>query len=163
MRERNIRRWGSVAALVAGAALSVGCRGLPETGGSQPDEPRGSFVAQRGDQPDAMKNMEGGNTNKPLPPWTLPANRGYNGTIDQIGSSIDPRTEKNDGAQNNSLQDDAGHMMRNRYNVGGGAAYSPAAHGLGGEDGAAQGGKRGGHSSGYAPLGWQDRSGSYRR
>ncbi|QQR43837.1 hypothetical protein JKA73_33300 [Myxococcus xanthus] len=163
MRERNIRRWGSAAALVAGAVLAVGCRGLPETGGSQPDEPRGSLVAQRGDQPDSMKNIEGGNTNKPLPPWTLPANRGYNGTIDQIGSSIDPRTPKNDGTQGRSIVDDAGKMMNDRYHVEGGAAYSPAAHGLGGEDGATLGGKRGGHYSGYSPLGWQDRSGPYRR
>ncbi|NVI98344.1 hypothetical protein HV824_09445 [Myxococcus sp. AM009] len=163
MRERNIRRWGSAAALMAGAVLAVGCRGLPETGGSQPDEPRGNFAAQRGDQPAAMKNMEGGDTNTPLPPWTLPANRGYNGTIDQIGSSIDPRTAKNDGTQGRSIIDDAGKMMGDQYNVQGGAAYSPAAQGLGGEDGAALGGKRGGHSSGFSPLGWQDRSGPYRR
>jgi len=161
MRERKIRRWGS--AVVAGAALAVGCGPLPETGGRQPDEPRGSFVAQRGDQAEAMKNVEGGDTNKPLPPWTLPANRGYNGTIAQIGSSIDPRTPQNDGTQGRSIHDDAGKMMQERYAVQGGAAFSPAAQGLGGEDGATLGGNRGGHHRGFAPLGWQDRSGPYIR
>ncbi|WP_426755180.1 hypothetical protein [Myxococcus sp. Y35] len=163
MRERNFRRWGSAVALAAGTVLAVGCGPLPETGGRQPDEPRGSFVAQRGDQAEAMKNMEGGNTNAALPPWTMPSNRGYNGTIAQIGSSIDPRTAQKDGTQGRSLLDDAGNMMQDRYAAEGGAAYSPAAHGLGGEDGAALGGRRSGHYSGYAPLGWQDRSGPYIR
>ncbi|GHG95159.1 hypothetical protein [Comamonas sp. JC664] len=161
MRERNIRRWA--VAVAAGTLVAVGCGPLPETGGSQPDETRGSFVGQRGDQAEAMKNIEGGNTNAALPPWTMPSNRGYNGTIGQIGSSIDPRTPQNDGAQNRSIQDDAGKMMQDRYSVEGGAGYAPAAQGLGGEDGAAVGGNRHRHASGYAPLGWQDRSGPYRR
>lgn len=159
MRERSFRRWSQVAALAVGMLLGAGCRGLPESGGTQPDEQQGNVFAQRGHQPEALRNIEGAQpANEKLAPWTKPADRGYNATIHQLGSSIDPRTPKTDGQQNNSIRDDAGKMMQDRYRVMGGADYSPAAQGLGGEDGAEQGNMMY-HAprSGFAPLGWQDR------
>ncbi|WP_163994814.1 hypothetical protein [Pyxidicoccus caerfyrddinensis] len=165
MRERSFRRWTQAAALVVGVVLGAGCRGLPESGGKQPDENRGNVFAQRGHQPEAMRTMEGGEPPKgQLAPWTLPADRGYNSTIHQLGSSIDPRTPQTDGKQNNSIHDDAGKMMQDRYSGLGGASYAPTSQGLGGEDGAEQG-NMAPHATraGFAPLGWQDRNDHNRR
>ncbi|MCE9670629.1 hypothetical protein LY474_22745 [Myxococcus stipitatus] len=164
MRERNFRRWTQVVALTVGAAWSVACGGLPETGGRQPDEPRGNAFAQRGTQPEALLDMQGEVHAEKSPPWLMTADRGHNGTIKQIGSSIDPRTPKLDGQQNKSLHDDSGKMMQTRYGAEGGAVYSPSAQGLGGEDGAAVGTPSSrGHGWGYRPLGWQDRNHHSRR
>jgi hypothetical protein len=165
MRERSFRRWGQAAALAVGVLLGAGCGGLPESGGKQPDEPRGNAFAQRGHQPEAQRDMEGEQTSDAkLAPWTMPADRGYNATIHQIGSSIDPRTPKTDGKQNNSLRDDAAKMMASRYSTLGGADYAPASQGLGGEDGAEQGNMTYHQTgAGFAPMGWQDRNGPYRR
>ncbi|WP_338863465.1 hypothetical protein [Myxococcus stipitatus] len=164
MRERNLRRWGLVAALTVGTMSTVGCGGLPESGGKQPDEPRGGAFAQRGTQPDALLDMEGNVHPEKSPPWLMTADRGHNGTIKEIGSSIDPRTPKLDGNQGKSITDDKGHMMGHRYSLAGGATYSPSAHGLGGEDGAANVGSIDyDHSRGYRPLGWQDRNARLRR
>ncbi|QSQ22646.1 hypothetical protein JY651_47365 [Pyxidicoccus parkwayensis] len=165
MRERSFRRWGQGAALAVGVLLGAGCGGLPESGGKQPDESRGNAFAQRGHQPEAQRDMEGQQTSDArLAPWTVPTDRGYNSTIHQIGSSIDPRTPKTDGKQNNSLRDDAGKMMADRYAGLGGANYSPASQGLGGEDGSEKGKTTYQRPrAGFAPLGWQDRNGPYRR
>lgn len=163
MRERSFRRWTQAAVLAAGVVLvGTGCRGLPETGGGFAEEPEGNFFANRHDQPEPLKYMDGKEDpqKKPLPPWTLRADRGYNGTIRQIGSSIDPRTPRTDGQQAASVWDDPGKMMQDRYSTQGGATYSPTAQGLGGEDGAELGGRtydRG--AAGFLPLGWQDRNG----
>ncbi|MFP2907890.1 hypothetical protein ACLESD_23145 [Pyxidicoccus sp. 3LFB2] len=159
MRERSFRRWSQAAALAVGVLLGTGCGGLPETGGKMPNEGRGGAFAQRGDQPEALRDMEGGKHTDKLPPWTMTAGRGYNVTIKQIGSSIDPRTPATDGKQNNSIWDDSGKMMQDRYSTLGGAGYSPTAQGLGGEDGAEQGSQTYGQTgAGFAPLGWQDRN-----
>ncbi len=159
MHERSFRRWGQAAALAMGLLLGAGCGGLPEMGGKMPNESRGNAFAQRGDQAEALRNMEGGTNTQQLPPWTMTAGRGYNATIRQIGSSIDPRTPQTDGKQNNSLWDDPGKMMQDRYSSLGGAAYSPASQGLGGEDGVEQGNMTYRQTgAGFAPLGWQDRN-----
>lgn len=162
MRERSFQRWAQAAALAAGVVLmGTGCRGLPETGGGFADETeRGNIFANRRDQPEPLIYMDGKEgSQKGLPPWTMRADRGYNGTIRQLGSSIDPRTPQKDGQQNTSIWDDPGKMMQDRYSTQGGAAYSPTAQGLGGEDGAEVGGRtydRG--AAGFLPLGWQDRN-----
>jgi hypothetical protein len=158
MRERSLKRWSLVATLTTGMLLA-GCGGLPETGGKPPGEPRGNAFAQRGDQPEALRDMEGKRNTDQLPPWTMTAGRGYNATIRQLGSSIDPRTPQTDGKQNNSLWDDSGKMMQDRYSTLGGATYSPTAQGLGGEDGSEQGNMTYHQTgAGFAPLGWQDRN-----
>ncbi|WP_164020258.1 hypothetical protein [Pyxidicoccus trucidator] len=159
MRERTFRRWGQAATLAVGMLLTVGCRGLPETGGYQADESRGNVFANRGEQAEALRNMEGAQPKEQLPPWTMTAGRGYNSTIKQLGSSIDPRTPQADGKQNNSIWDDSGKMMEDRYSSLGGAAYAPTSQGLGGEDGAREGNMPHQQTrAGYAPLGWQDRN-----
>lgn len=160
MRERSFRRWSQAAVLTVGVLLGTGCGGMPQTGGSQPGEVRGNAFGQRGHQPEAQRNMEGAQTSKEgLAPWTMPGNRGYNSTIRQIGSSIDPRTPQTDGKQNNSIWDDSGKMMQDRYSTHGGATYAPTSQGLGGEDGAEQGNMTYQQTgTGFAPLGWQDRN-----
>lgn len=144
MRERGIQRWMGAAALAAGVLLGTACGELPETGGRQPDESRGNAFAQRGAQPEPVYNVaeqqghenpadaHHGDLAAKLPPHVLTVDRGYNGTIGTIGSSIDPRTKATEGKSNNSKWDDAGGMMAHRYATLGGAGYSPAAVGLGG-------------------------------
>ncbi|RKG96200.1 hypothetical protein [Corallococcus carmarthensis] len=144
MRERGIQRWMGAAALAAGVLLGTACGGLPETGGKQPDESRGNAFAQRGTQPEAVYNVaeqqghenpadaHHGDAAAKLPAHVLTVDRGYNFTIGKIGSSIDPRTKAKDGQANNSKWDDPSGMMAHRYSLLGGAAYSPAAQGLGG-------------------------------
>ncbi len=161
MRERSFRRWAHAAALAAGVVLmGTGCRGLPETGGGFAEEPQGNVFANRKDQPEPLIYMDGKqNPNAQVPEWTFRANRGYNETIKNIGSSIDPRTPQKDGQQNTSIWDDPGKMMQDRYSTLGGPTYSPTSQGLGGEDGAELGGRtydRG--AAGFLPLGWQDRN-----
>ncbi|NVJ27545.1 MULTISPECIES: hypothetical protein [Myxococcus] len=159
MRERNFRRWVQVAAVTVGVLGAVGCGALPETGGKQPDESRGGPFAQRGIQPEALLDMQGNVHPEKSPPWLMVADRGHNGTIKDIGSSIDPRTPKLEGKQNNSLWDDKGKMMQDRYGIEGGATYAPASQGLGGEDGAVVGSTTDyNHGWGYHPMGWQDRN-----
>ncbi|MFP2934403.1 hypothetical protein ACLESO_56675 [Pyxidicoccus sp. 3LG] len=159
MRVWNVRRWSLVTVVGAGVLLGTACGPLPETGGRLPDEGKKNFFEQRGEQPGALRDMEGQEEKQQLPPWTISVGRGYNATIKQVGSSIDPRTPKTDGKQNNSLQDNAGKMMQDRYSAMGGATYSPTAQGLGGEDGSKQGSTMSTEVGvGYAPLGWQDRS-----
>lgn len=160
MRERSLRRWSQAAVVAVGVLLGTGCRGLPETGGTQPDGNQGNAFANRGAQAEALRNMEGQIHTGQLPEHTMTAGRGYNGTIRQLGSSIDPRTPQTDGQQNASVWDDPGRMMQDRYSSQGGATYSPTTQGLGGEDGAVQGNSTyRNRGAGYAPLGWQDRSG----
>ncbi|MBZ4416122.1 hypothetical protein [Myxococcus sp. RHSTA-1-4] len=162
MREGSSKRWFA-AAVTVGLLLGTGCGGLPETGGKLPEESRGNAFGQRGNQPPALKDMEGGQTQEQLPAWTMTAGRGYNGTIRQIGSSIDPRTPQTSGQENKSLWDDAGKMMQHRQSTLG-ANYAPASQGLGGEDGAEQGnGTYRNRGAGYAPLEWQDRNERKRR
>lgn len=164
MRERSLRRWSQAAVVAVGVLLGTGCGGLPETGGKQPDEPRGGAFAQRGEQAEALRNMEGQVQKDQLPPHMKTAGRGYNGTIRQIGSSIDPRTPQTDGQQNASIWDDPGKMMQDRYSSQGGATYSPTTQGLGGEDGAEQGNSTyRNRGAGFAPLDWQDRNDRNRR
>ncbi len=160
MREWSFRRWTQAAALAAGVVLvGTGCGPLPETGGGFAEEPQGNVFAQRYDQPEPLKDREGHEGTRQQPSWTMSAGRGYNGTIRQLGSSIDPRTPQKAGQQNASVQDDPGKMMQDRYSARGGAAYAPASQGLGGEDGAEVGGRTADPgAAGFNPLGWQDRN-----
>lgn len=145
MRERGIQRWMGAAALVAGMLLGTACGGLPETGGRQPEDPRGNAFAQRGKQGEPLYDVavqqgkespaEAHQQPAKLPPYMLTVDRGYNNTIKEIGSSIDPRTPRLEGQSGQSKWDDAGGMMADRYAMFGGAEYPAAAAGLGGEQG----------------------------
>lgn len=87
MRQSGFRAWKVVGGLAV-ALLGVGCRYLPETGGHDPQgAPRtfiGTWKEHRHVSPD----------------------RGYNGTIQDLGSSIDPRTPEKEGMRGNSRRVD---------------------------------------------------------
>jgi hypothetical protein len=95
MRQSGFRAWKVFGGLAA-ALLSVGCGRLPDTGGPQPDSPPEDFFGGRVDRlsPDVYARAH------------VSTDRGYNGTIQQLGSSIDPRTPQRLGQQGNSLQVD---------------------------------------------------------
>jgi hypothetical protein len=96
MRQSGFRAWKVFGGLVAAALLSVGCGRLPDSGGQHPDSPPEDFFGGRVDRlsPEVYERAH------------VSADRGYNGTIQQLGSSIDPRTQQNLGQQGNSRQVD---------------------------------------------------------
>jgi hypothetical protein len=94
MRQSGFRVWKVLAGLAA-AGLSVGCGYLPDTGALKQEGPPETFL---------------GTMKAHLPPdasaqFHYSADRGYNGTIQQLGSSIDPRTPETSGQMGNSIQD----------------------------------------------------------
>jgi hypothetical protein len=95
MRQSGFRAWVVLGGLAA-ALLGVGCGRLPDTGGTRPDDPHRNFFETEG--PHHHEDY-----------WSqfhYSANRGYNGTIQDVGSSIDPRTPQATGRLNNSRQVD---------------------------------------------------------
>jgi hypothetical protein len=92
MRQSGFRAWKVFGGLAAAALLSVGCGYLPETGGHRPDDPPRDFFGGR----------VGGLTEADYDKHQYPSDRGYNGTIQQVGSSIDPRTPEAAGTLGNS-------------------------------------------------------------
>lgn len=87
MRQSGFRAWKVFGGLALGL-LAVGCRYLPMTGGKDPQAGPRSFIG-------TFKH-----------PRHVSADRGFNGTIQQIGSSIDPRTRESAGMRNNSRVED---------------------------------------------------------
>lgn len=87
MRQSGFRAWKVFGGLALGL-LAVGCKYLPETGGHNPQAGPRSFIG-------TFKE-----------PHHVSADRGFNGTIQEIGSSIDPRTPERDGMRNNSRVED---------------------------------------------------------
>lgn len=86
MRQSGFRAWKVFGGMMLGL-LAVGCRYLPETGGNVKAGPR-TFIG-------TFKQ-----------PHHVSADRGFNGTIQQLGSSIDPRTPERAGMRNNSRLED---------------------------------------------------------
>jgi hypothetical protein len=87
MRQSGFRAWRVFGGLAAVALLGVGCGYLPMTGGKRPEDPPHGFW---------------GNEKHNVPPdfYTraqYSADRGYNSTIAEVGSSIDPRTPEKSG------------------------------------------------------------------
>jgi hypothetical protein len=92
MRHSGFRAW-KVGGVAAAALLSVGCGLLPQTGGKHVDDPpEGLFGTELRHVPPGFYEQ-----------FHYSANRGYNGTIQTIGSSIDPRTPEKAGVQGRSL------------------------------------------------------------
>ncbi|WP_224244666.1 hypothetical protein [Hyalangium gracile] len=96
MRQSGFRAWKALGGLAAVALLGVGCGYLPVTGGRQAGDPPLGFW---------------GNHRHDVPPdfyarFHSDPNRGYNGTIQDVGSSIDPRTPETAGASGQSRQVD---------------------------------------------------------
>jgi hypothetical protein len=87
MRQSGFRAWKVFGGLALGL-LAAGCRYLPVSGGHDPQAGPRSFIG-------TFKQ-----------PRHVSADRGFNGTIQQIGSSIDPRTPERDGMRNNSRVED---------------------------------------------------------
>jgi hypothetical protein len=91
MRQSGFRVWKVLAGLAA-AGLCAGCKYLPDTGAVRQEGPPETFF---------------GTEKAHLPPGTyakfqVSPDRGYNGTIAQLGSSIDPRTPEAAGKLGNS-------------------------------------------------------------
>lgn len=92
MRQSGFRAWKALGGLAAVALLGVGCGELPVSGGRRPDDPPQSILGTelRHEPPGFYQRFQ------------YSPDRGYNGTIASIGSSIDPRTPKKAGKQNQS-------------------------------------------------------------
>jgi hypothetical protein len=144
MRQSGFRAWKVLSGLAAVALLGVGCGRLPETGAyEQPGSPKTFFATKPRDVQQGQVHVS--------------PHRGYNGTIQQIGSSIDPRTPERDGMRDNSRMvdvtgrpapstelgiggsgrvgepnssSDLGWRSRRGYNLGPGAEYGPAGPGV---------------------------------
>jgi hypothetical protein len=87
MRRSGFRAWKVFGGLAL-ALLGVGCGYLPVSGGDEPGAPARTFIGSRKQHSHVS------------------ADRGYNGTIQQLGSSIDPRTPEREGMRNNSRRVD---------------------------------------------------------
>ncbi|XXF77321.1 hypothetical protein P2318_30360 [Myxococcaceae bacterium GXIMD 01537] len=85
------RRWVGLGALASALALGSACGILPETGGYDPRTPPENIFGGIRISPEQIRERQ------------LSTNRGFNGTIQDIGSSIDPRTAAKAGEQGNSL------------------------------------------------------------
>ncbi len=83
MRQSGFRAWKGFGGLAV-ALLGVGCGYLPETGGYDRQGPPKTFIGTRTEY------------------RHVSSDRGYNGTIQDLGSSIDPRTPEKEGARGNS-------------------------------------------------------------
>lgn len=94
MRQSGFRVWKVLAGLAA-AGLSVGCGYLPDTGALKQEGPPETFFGSE------KAHLPPGSYTK----FQYSPDRGYNGTIQQIGSSIDPRTPETEGTVGNSIQD----------------------------------------------------------
>ncbi|WP_224361554.1 hypothetical protein [Hyalangium versicolor] len=88
MRQSGFRVWKVFGGLAAVALLSSACGYLPMTGGKRPDDPPQRFWgnAEHHKPPDFYSKFQ------------YSPDRGYNGTIRDLGSSIDPRTPEKAGA-----------------------------------------------------------------
>ncbi|MBN1204951.1 MAG: hypothetical protein JXB05_08500 [Myxococcaceae bacterium] len=141
MRHRRFRGWGVLGGLAAAALLSVGCGWLPETGGRRQGDPPKDFFG----------GPVGHATPENVAPYQLRADRGFNGTISELGSSIDPRTPETQGTLGRSLQQDiTGYMGREATELSGERA--PTSLGIGGSGQMGQG-------SGTSDMGWRGRRG----
>jgi hypothetical protein len=145
MRQRGFRAGKVFSGLAAVALLSVGCGKLPATGGQHPDDPPRNFLGTK------MRNV---------PPdfysrFQYPQDRGYNGTIQSIGSSIDPRTPEREGTRGNSRQTDVtGRPAPAGPELGiGGSGYSGEPQGPSDLGWRARRGYELGPASGFGPYG----------
>lgn len=96
MRQSGFRAWKALGGLVAVALLGVGCGELPMTGGRRPNDPPQSVIATE------VHHVPSDFYQR----FQYSPDRGYNGTIADIGSSIDPRTPEKQGVPNRSRQVD---------------------------------------------------------
>lgn len=94
MNHRGFRGWKWLGGLATVALLGAGCGLLPVSGGRHADDPRSDFFGglKRNVPDDYYSRTQADRY------------RGFNGTIAQLGSSIDPRTPEKEGTPGRSLQ-----------------------------------------------------------
>lgn len=121
MRDSGFRRWMWLGGAAAAALLSVGCGRLEQTGGGTGNEPPLTFFGS------LARSERGGDLDR----YHVPKDRGYNGTIVDIGSSIDPRTPETEGTPGRTrLTDITGYM--GRPDIVQGYSDPPTSLGIGG-------------------------------
>ncbi len=121
MRHSGFRRWMWLGGAASALLLSVGCGRLERTGGRSEHEPRLSFFGA------LAQDQRGGDPGR----FHAPKDRGYNGTIVDIGSSIDPRTPELEGTPGRSLMTDITGYM-GRPDIAQGYLDPPTSLGIGG-------------------------------
>lgn len=99
MKFKSLWKWGGVGALSSAALLGVACGVVPEMGGDQPDKLSENFFGAIRHPVEEIREHQ------------LTTNRGYNGTIKDLGSSIDPRTPETAGTPGRSLPEDLAWRM----------------------------------------------------
>jgi hypothetical protein len=105
MKFSGLRRWVGLAALASGALVGAACGVAPRMGGEDAREPPRDFFGVNRESPEQREARQ------------LARDRGYNGTIQDIGSSIDPRTPDKEGVRDRSLPADlAWQRMGQRQN-----------------------------------------------
>jgi hypothetical protein len=82
--------------LASAVLLSTGCGRLPDTGGRRAGDPPEDFFG----------GVVGTPSTEELSRYHYSADRGFNGTIAQLGSSIDPRTPETEGTPGRSRMED---------------------------------------------------------
>jgi hypothetical protein len=105
MKFSGLRRCVGLGAFAAAALVGAACGPVVTMGGEGPQEPQESFF---GVVPHGQGQVREGQ---------LTTDRGYNGTIQDLGSSIDPRTPDKAGVQGRSIPVDlAWQKMGQRQN-----------------------------------------------
>ncbi|HLM44189.1 MAG TPA: hypothetical protein VK458_09985, partial [Myxococcaceae bacterium] len=122
MKHSGFRRWMWLGGAASALVLSVGCGGLARSGGGSNQElPQMNFFG-------GLSNSEQG---ADLSRFHVSADRGYNGTIADLGSSIDPRTPEKEGTPGRTrLTDVTGYM--GRPDIEQNYPYPPTSLGIGG-------------------------------
>lgn len=90
----GLRRWVGLGALASATLLGAACGPILDSGGERMNKPPQNFFGQFRASPDEIRATQNS------------TNRGYNGTIKDLGSSIDPRTPEKDGTPGRSLPED---------------------------------------------------------
>lgn len=111
MKFSGLRRWLGLGALAAAALVGSACGEIPRTGGEDPREPRENLFGAPHEPAERIHARQ------------LATDRGYNGTIADLGSSIDPRTSEKAGVQGRSLPEDLAWKRAGKH---------PAQEGVGG-------------------------------
>lgn len=122
MKHSGFRRWMWLGGAASALVLSVGCGRMSRSGGGDnSDQPQLTLFGS------LARDERGGDPNR----FHVPADRGYNGTIAQLGSSIDPRTPEKLGTPGRTrLTDVTGYM--GRPDIAQNYPYPPTSLGIGG-------------------------------
>jgi hypothetical protein len=121
MRHSGFRRWIWLGGVASAVVLSVGCGRIPPAGGRSSNEPPLTVFGS------IKREAREGDVDR----FHVRADRGYNGTIAQLGSSIDPRTPEKAGTPGRSrMVDISGYT--GRPDLAEGANEAPTSQGIGG-------------------------------